>query len=169
MREQRKLTIIIVVSVILLDQILKHLVSNYIDLYAVGFSIFGDFIRIVHIRNTAVAFGIGSSFPEWIKLIFFKIIPILFLLYLFYFQMKNKMKKLEFISFSLIIAGGLGNLADRLFRPLGVVDFIDVKIYGLFGLQRWPVFNIADSAVVIAVALLLIDILFKSKKEKKDE
>ena len=37
-----------------------------------------------------------------------------------------------------IVGGGLGNLVDRFFRKEGVVDFIDVKFYGLFGLERWP-------------------------------
>jgi signal peptidase II len=54
------------------------------------------------------------------------------------------------VPLGLILGGGLGNLADRLFRPLGgqVVDFIDVHV--------WPVFNLADSAIVVGVCLLFL-------------
>jgi signal peptidase II len=65
-----------------------------------------------------------------------------------------------------IIGGGFGNLIDRFFRPDGVVDFIDVKFYGLFGLERWPTFNVADSAVVVCGSLLFISMLFFSVKKE---
>ena len=61
------------------------------------------------------------------------------------------------------------NLIDRFFRANGVVDFIDVKFYGLFGLERWPTFNIADAAVVISFVLLILYSFFKKKKETSSE
>jgi signal peptidase II len=62
-----------------------------------------------------------------------------------------------------IIGGGVGNLIDRVFRPEGVVDFIDVRFFGLFGLDRWPTFNVADSSVVVCGALLAASILAHRK------
>ncbi|MDP3178801.1 MAG: signal peptidase II, partial [Spirochaetaceae bacterium] len=53
-----------------------------------------------------------------------------------------------------IAGGGLGNLIDRIFRPQGVVDFLSFKFYGIFGYERWPTFNVADSAVVVSAILL---------------
>lgn len=60
-----------------------------------------------------------------------------------------------------IIGGGVGNLIDRVFRPQGVVDFLDFRFYGIFGLERWPTFNIADATVVVCSILLLITLLFE--------
>ena len=74
-----------------------------------------------------------------------------------------------------IIGGGIGNLIDRIFRAEGVVDFIDVKFYGLFGMERWPTFNVADSAVVVCGILLIVSFIamtikdIKSKKEESKE
>lgn len=59
----------------------------------------------------------------------------------------------------LILGGGTGNLIDRIFRPEGVVDFISVNMYGLFGMERFATFNIADSAITIGEILLVIGIL----------
>lgn len=66
---------------------------------------------------------------------------------------------------SLILGGGVGNIIDRIFRPLGVVDFIDVRFYGLFGLERWPTFNIADSAIVVGGILLIISLLTSIRRD----
>ena len=65
-----------------------------------------------------------------------------------------------------IVGGGLGNIIDRIFRSEGVIDFIDVKFYGLFGLQRWPTFNVADAAVVVCGILLFISFIITAKKSK---
>lgn len=66
-----------------------------------------------------------------------------------------------------IVGGGLGNIMDRIFRSEGVVDFIDVKFYGLFGLQRWPTFNVADAAVVVCGILLFFSFIITVKKGNK--
>ena len=55
---------------------------------------------------------------------------------------------------------------DRLFRVRGVVDFIDVKFYGLLGFDRWPTFNLADSTVVVAGILLIVSYFRMSGKGK---
>ena len=67
-----------------------------------------------------------------------------------------------------IVGGGLGNIIDRIFRSEGVIDFIDVKFYGLFGLQRWPTFNVADAAVVVCGILLFISFIITAKKKQID-
>ena len=67
------------------------------------------------------------------------------------------------------IGGGVGNLIDRIFRSLRVVDFISTDMYGFLGFDRFPTYNVADSAVVISVILLFISILFVKKDGKKSE
>jgi signal peptidase II len=59
-----------------------------------------------------------------------------------------------------IIGGGIGNIVDRMFRPEWVVDFISVRIYGLFGMDRWPTFNVADSSLVVTGILLMLSLIF---------
>ena len=66
-----------------------------------------------------------------------------------------------------IVGGGLGNVIDRVFRPEGVVDFVSVKFYGLFGFQRWPTFNVADSSVVVCALLLVISTLVIDSRRNK--
>ena len=58
-------------------------------------------------------------------------------------------------------------MIDRIFRSLRVVDFISVKFYGLFGLERFPTWNVADSAVVVSVILLLLSFIIKEVKGSK--
>jgi signal peptidase II len=64
-----------------------------------------------------------------------------------------------------VLGGGLGNYVDRIFRRGEVVDFIDFKFYGIFGLQRWPTFNLADSTLVVGGILLLASFLFTREKK----
>lgn len=67
------------------------------------------------------------------------------------------------IAFSAIIGGAIGNVIDR-FRFGAVADFFDFHIAG----WHYPAFNIADSAIVLGVAYLLIDILFLDHSNKQD-
>ena len=69
-----------------------------------------------------------------------------------------------------IVGGGMGNLIDRFFRPAGVVDFIDVRFFGILGMDRWPTFNIADMSVVVCGILLLLSFIIGMSRTpaKKD-
>ncbi|UPA17954.1 signal peptidase II [Borrelia puertoricensis] len=141
------------------DQWSKYLVVKYIRIGAEYLSFFGDFFKIIHVRNTGVLFSIGSNIDPSLKNLFFLIIPIIVLIFVFSFALKET-NKIARIALVLILSGGIGNIIDRLFRPLGVVDFLDVKFFGIFGLQRWPTFNFADSYVVIGITLFIIYDLF---------
>ena len=79
----------------------------------------------------------------------------------------NDFTKLQRWAIAGIVGGGIGNLIDRIFRPEGVVDFIDVKFYGLFGMERWPTFNVADSAVVVCGILLIVSFITMTIKDIK--
>lgn len=156
------------IVVIVLDQITKMLVVNYIPPYTIGASFFGDFLRIIHVSNTGVAFSVGASWSETIRRLLFSLIPLIVIgiVIAVYFR-NNDWTKLQRWAIMGIVGGGLGNLIDRIFRSEGVVDFIDVKFYGLFGLQRWPTFNVADSAVVVCGILLVISFIITIKDDKK--
>ena len=104
------------------DQLSKYLIVQYVKLGSEYLSIFGDFFKIIHVRNTGVLFSIGSNIDDNLKNLFFLVLPIVVLVFVFYFSLNEKNKIIR-ISFLLILSGGIGNIIDRLFRPLGVVDF----------------------------------------------
>ena len=88
-----------------------------------------------------------------------------FLVYYFFFS-KDVTRGQRWI-LAAILGGGLGNYLDRLFRSRGVIDFLDFKFYGIFGLERWPVFNLADSSVVVAGITLLVYFFVNGVKKKQ--
>ena len=166
--KSKLLPISLAVVVIIIDQITKILVMKNIPLYTIGAQFFGDFLRIIHVANTGVAFSVGATWSETARRFLFSLIPLIVigLVVTIYFR-NNTWTKLQRWAIMGIVGGGLGNLIDRFFRAEGVVDFIDVKFYGLFGMERWPTFNVADSAVVVCGILLVISFLVTSIRESK--
>ena len=141
---------------VVLDHITKFLVIKYIPYYS---SIkINDYFSIVNVSNTGVAFSMFQN-----NNVFFIILVSLVIIFLIYFISKNKkvLTKLQTHSLLLILAGGIGNLIDRLFRG-AVVDFIDI---GYKEVYRWPAFNIADSCVCIGITLFIVSILFFNKSK----
>ena len=163
-KNDKRLPFILTLIVVLADQLTKWLITVLIPIHAIGVSFFGDFLRIIHARNTAIAFSIGTSMSQVLKIIFFSAVPLIILgAIAFYLLKTDSLTRLQRWAACGILGGGLGNLVDRIFRPLGVVDFIDVKFYGLFGLDRWPTFNVADAAIVVCGFLLVISFLEPKK------
>lgn len=172
--KKRYMPFILSLAVIVLDQLSKYWIVRNIPEGTIGYSFFSDFLWIVHVRNDAVAFSLGENIPVVLKYILFVGLPLIIMGGVAYLIVSNKADG-EFSSFdrwclSLIFGGGVGNLIDRIFRHLRVVDFISVKFYSLFGLERFPTWNVADSAVVVGVFLLIISMIVKEVKgKKKDE
>ena len=177
--KERILPLSLAAIVIILDQVTKSIIANNWPFdpdfprkytFPPIAQVFGnDFLQIIHFRNPAIAFSLGNSLPDVIKPVAFIILPILVLGFLiWYFFKSNEFTLLQRWVAAGIIGGGLGNIIDRIFRPDGVVDFIDVKFYGIFGWERWPTFNFADASVVVCCILLFITLLFDLKKTKKE-
>ncbi|MBQ5470400.1 MAG: signal peptidase II [Treponema sp.] len=158
---------ILTALVIILDQITKALIVKYIPYGHIGASFLGELIRIVHVSNNGVAFSIGYNWPLVLRRLAFGIVPLVVigLVVVVYFR-NNTFNKLQQWSIAGIIGGGLGNIIDRFFRAEGVVDFIDVK-FTLFGMKRWPTFNVADSAVVVCGILLIISFIIMTVQDEK--
>ncbi len=167
--QKRVLPFSLTLFVIALDQITKLLIVLNIELYSAKYRFLGDFLVITHARNLNAAFGFGDDWPPVFKFIVLTIISTLFLVGLIVYCLRtDELSLFQRWVIAGIIGGGTGNIIDRIFRPEGVVDFIDVKFYGLLGYERWPTFNIADSCIVISTVLLFVSIIL-SKKGKKSE
>lgn len=168
--KDKLLPFILTFVVVVLDQITKCLVVHFIPPYTIGAQFFGDFLRIINVYNTGVAFSFGAGWPLIFRKIAFSVAPlaVIALVIVVYFR-NNEFTKLQRWAISGIIGGGLGNIIDRIFRSTGVIDFIDVKFYGLFGMERWPTFNVADSAVVVCGILLIISFIIFSINDTKNK
>ncbi len=138
-------------SIFLFDQITKYLVYKNL---ALGQSIPDDFIiKITYARNTGTAFSLFSSYGS-LLLIISIFVAVFFTVY---FLMIEKPKLTMRLFISLVVAGALGNIIDRV-RFGYVNDFIDVGF--------WPIFNIADSSISIALTIYFIDLIFQNKKNE---
>jgi signal peptidase II len=156
--------------ILILDQYVKFLVVKYIPVYNIGFSLGGDFFRIIHVQNSGIAFSVGDTLPSAIRWVLFLIVPlcVVALVLVTYFQ-NDDFTPLQHWAIAGVVGGGLGNLIDRFVRADGVVDFIDVKFYGLFGLERWPTFNIADMSVLVCAFIFMCSVLLSSGHPKKSK
>ena len=166
--KERILPLSLTAFIIMADQCVKaFIVKNWPETGLIK-DVFNDnFLWIYHVRNKAIAFSLGENFPDVVKKAVFIIVPILVLGFLLWYYFKSdEFSRIQRWAAAGIIGGGIGNIIDRIFRADGVVDFISVKIYGLFGWDRWPTFNIADSSVVVCCILLFITILINPHKKE---
>lgn len=162
------LPFVFALALVVIDQVSKQWIIDNVPLNSVYKSFFGDFLIICHIRNTGAAFSMGARWGSVLRFVVFVLIPIVLivLLSIAIWSEKSSFTSFQRWSGSVILGGGIGTVLDRVFRfDEGVVDFISVKFYGLFGMDRWPTFNISDSCVVVGVILFAFSILFQ--KEKK--
>ncbi len=165
------LPLILTVTVIIIDQITKSLIVKYIPLTTLFSSegiirVAGDYIRIIHVRNKAIAFSLGSSFSLNARRILFAFAPLIVIAIIFaiYFR-NNEFTRLQRWSICGILGGGIGNLIDRFLRPDGVVDFIDCYFFGILGMERWPTFNVADAVVVVCGILFVLAFILQIKSD----
>jgi signal peptidase II len=170
--EKRKLhfaPLILTAAIIIVDQLTKLIIIRTIPLPGVGATFFGDFFRIIHVRNLGAAFSIGDSAPTPVRILVMIIIPVIVIIGVIIFLVRSdEISRLQRWLLAGIAGGGIGNVwFDRIFRPLGVVDFLDFKFYGLFGLERWPTFNVADMSTVVSGVLLMITLILDSIREQK--
>lgn len=141
--------------VLLIDQILKIIVRNSINLFQ-EIKVINDFFYLTYLENTGAAFSILEN-----STILLIIISVVFILFLDKYIKKEakKFNKLNIISFGLIMGGIYGNLIDRIIHR-GVIDYLSFKIFK----YNFPVFNFADICIVIGAFLIIIDTIFFGDK-----
>ncbi|MBA7563483.1 Lipoprotein signal peptidase [subsurface metagenome] len=165
---KKLLPLVLTGSVVLVDQVVKWIVSKALP-YGRPVEIIGDFLRFTFVQNPILSFSMGRGFGDTGRIILTMVLPMLVLaIVLYYFLAGKDVTQGQRWVLAAIMGGGLGNQVDRYFRPDGVIDFIDVKFYGIFGFERWPVFNIADSTVVVAGITLLVSYIITGVREKNE-
>lgn len=149
---------IIALIVIIFDQITKWLIVEKMNVYE-SIVIINNFFNITSHRNKGAAWGILQD-----QMVFFYIITLIVVIGIIYYMQKHgKQSSLLAIGLSLLLGGAIGNFIDRLYRK-EVVDFLDFQIFN----YNYPIFNIADSALVIGVGLLIIYTILDERKSKKE-
>lgn len=153
------LYMVIALAVIALDQWTKWLVLKNMEL-GESITIIDSFLYITSHRNSGAAWGILQG-QMW----FFYIITTIVTIALLYYLKKSVNEGVLFkFSLALMLGGAIGNFIDRLFRQ-EVVDFIHTYPFG----YNFPIFNIADSSLVIGVALLIFYMVKEERKTKEKE
>ena len=152
---ERWILFIIAGIIILLDQASKNLVESSLPLYTYYAPIpeLENIFRITHTSNTGVAFGLFQN-GNTIFAIFAVIVTIAIIIYNSKLEYGHKLLRL---ALGLQVGGAIGNLIDRT-RQGYVTDFMDIG--------PWPVWNIADLAIVSGTILLVL-IMFREEREEK--
>lgn len=149
--------------IILLDQISKIVVRNTLTPADI-IKITPKFFWLTYVQNTGAAFSFSFGNVILNRVVFI-IVTILAIVFVSYLKIISS-SKLEHLSFALILGGAIGNLIDRIFIG-SVTDFIWWDFPDVI-MPRWPVFNLADSSIVIAVVLLLISAIADKKISEED-
>lgn len=144
--------------IVLIDQIIKYIVSTNIS-YLDSINIIPNFFSITNVHNTGAAWSLLSG-----NQIFLILIAIFVLLFLYLFLIKGKsLKTFETIIYGVLIGGIIGNLIDRIVFNY-VIDYLDFIIFS----YDFPIFNFADMCIVISISILLF-LSFKEDLCKKSK
>jgi len=153
------ISIIILFFCFITDRVTKIYIINYFvennsnDLYI------NSYLNFVLLWNRGIAFGLLESESLFYNLI--SVLILMIIIFIIYLILKAK-KKIEVICFSMISGGALGNFVDRVYYN-AVPDFIDLH-YKVF---HWFTFNVSDIWITLAIIMLLIFDIFKTKIDKQ--
>lgn len=135
-----------------MDFVVKLIIHNNMNLFS-SINVISGFFSLTYVRNTGAAFSILEG-----KRIIFIIIALIAIYFIYKFLIKNnELKKYDVFCYSLLIGGIIGNLIDRILYGY-VIDYLSFNIFG----YNAPIFNLADTFIVISIILLII----KSIKEE---
>jgi signal peptidase II len=158
----RALHFLLALLIVLLDRWTKRMVASRIAMYR-QIQIIPGFFRLTHTENTGAAFSLFADSPSHWKtalLIGFSLLAMVIVTILLWRQ--TRALTITSVALSLILGGAVGNLWDRVASGR-VVDFL------LFYVKRyeWPVFNLADSAIVVGAGLLVLEILLHKAPDER--
>jgi signal peptidase II len=146
------LVVLILISCTGCDQVTKNIAKEALASSA-PISLLNDSIRVEYTENPGAILGLGADLPSEIRLLFFIIfVSLVLTLTLVFIVNTHGLNLIPLVGLSLITAGGIGNLLDRLFNDGAVIDFVQLGL----GLFRTGIFNLADVAILVGVSTLLL-------------
>lgn len=149
-------------AVVLADQASKYLAEQMLDLHRpVGLI---PFVNLTLTYNQGAAFSLLSGAGGWQRWFFAGLAVAIAVVLVFWLRRASSRERWLLSGLSLVLGGALGNLWDRLFVG-AVVDFIDVY----YRSWHWPAFNLADSAICVGAAMLIISTFRESGASSGDE
>lgn len=159
---KKNITIFIAGSafIILLDQITKAVILSRFALHE-SYPVIRGFFNLVYVMNPGAAFGFLAGASDTFRSFFFIGITALVMAMIVYYVLKSTADMRGYVvSLTLIFAGAVGNLIDRI-RFGAVVDFLDFYIHT----WHWPAFNVADSSITIGAVLMIWGMVIDRKKK----
>ncbi len=146
--------------VVVFDQLSKWAIVKWVPLY--DKIPVNSFINITHQQNTGAAFSILADASGWQRWFFVTLaVSVSGVIAVWLWRIRNEGQVILAAGLALVLGGAIGNVIDRVI--LGhVIDFIQVLIFG----WPFPSFNIADSAISVGAAFLIVDALFVSGKDQ---
>jgi len=148
--------------IVALDQITKAAISSSFAMHE-SYEVISGFFNLVYVTNPGAAFGFLAGASATFRYIFFIGVTVIAILLIIYYLLKSKSGSIVIvISLTLIFAGAIGNLIDRI-RFGAVVDFLDVYV----GSSHWPAFNVADSTITVGAILMIWEMIINRKKENQ--
>jgi signal peptidase II len=153
------LVILIPILVLVVDQLTKQLITRTMELGQSN-RVISNFLYITYHRNSGAAFGILQG-----QMLFFYVVTAIAVIAIVLWMIKLDFKKepVLAISLALILGGALGNFIDRVLYQ-AVIDFIHTVWSG----NSFPIFNVADIALVSGSILMAIDVLILDRRRKKE-
>ncbi|WP_121808850.1 signal peptidase II [Mucilaginibacter kameinonensis] len=156
--------VLILVLSIALDRVTKIYIREHIHI-SDNIFVIKNFFTILHAENSGAFLSLGDSLQNPWKFILLSLLPLLALAFgVFYVMLKPLIGKLTTIGIVLVIAGGAGNLYDRMLYG-SVTDFMHMN----FGIFQTGVFNVADVSIMIGMGLILLESWQKDRKAKKEQ
>ena len=126
---------------------------------------FNGLFQFVYAENPWAFLGFGGEWSREVRFVIFAVLVVVGLGGMLWYLLKKETSKLNLIAYSLILAGGFGNLWDRIFHDRGqVIDFMLIEIIGPL---RTGVFNVADMAIVAGVLLALLNEYYFDSRQVK--
>jgi len=150
---------LIALPLIIIDQLSKIYVASHMALYE-SIPIVPNWFDITFTQNPGAAFSMFVNLPPIVRLLMLCALSTVAIVVLLVLLAQTEKITLMSFAFALILAGAAGNLIDRALRDGRVIDFIRVHYYG----ASYPIFNVADSAISVGVALIILATLFGKKE-----
>ena len=147
-------------ATIIIDLWTKYIVVQRFELYE-SVNVLPIF-NLTYVRNYGAAFSFLADHGGWQKYFFLGLAIVISLGLMVMLWRNQAVKKLENSAYALIIGGAIGNAIDRAYNGY-VVDFFDFY----WDIYHYPVFNVADIAIVVGAGLLILE-AFLDKKKKSD-